>query len=117
MAGASPATICGVTPGRDADATSTRWTRWLLAGLVLPAVGAAATVALVEGAGGDFGSWETWQAVAACAACAVVPAVVAAWVVRHDGWADALLWAVVCVGVQVALVFGVGFLALGFGPE
>ena len=29
---------------------------------------------------------------------------------------EAVLWAVVCVAVQAALVFGVGFLALGYGP-
>ena len=74
-------------------------------------------LAVVEAAGGDFGSWETWQAVAALAGCALVPALVGAWLVRRDGVFDAVAWALVSVGVEVALVFGVGFFALGLGPS
>jgi hypothetical protein len=37
-------------------------------------------------------------------------------VARRGGVAEAILWALACVGVEVALVFGVGFLALGLGP-
>jgi hypothetical protein len=46
----------------------------------------------------------------------VVPAVVSAWVVRRDGWFEAVLWGVACAALQVALVLGVGFVALGLGP-
>ena len=105
-----------MTPGRDADATGGQWRRWLLAAVVLPALGAGAVVGLIEGAGGDLGDWETWQAVAALAAAVVVPAGLSLWLVRRDGAVQAAAWAVVCVGVQVALVFGVGFVALGLGP-
>ena len=105
-----------MTPGRDADASRVQWWRWLLAGVALPIVGAAAVVALIEGAGGDFGSWETWQAVAALAAAVVVPAGVSVWLVRRSGVLQAGAWALVCAGLQVALVFGVGFVALGLGP-
>jgi len=73
-------------------------------------------VGLIEGAGGDLGAWETWQAVAALAAAVVVPAAVSVWLVRHGGALQAMAWAVVCAGLQVALVFGVGFVALGLGP-
>jgi hypothetical protein len=106
-----------VTPGRDADAVGRQWRRWTLAGIVLPVLGAAAVVGLIEGAGGDFGDWETWQAVAALAACVVVPAALSVWLVRRGGVLQAVAWAVVCAGLQVALVFGVGFVALGLGPR
>ena len=33
------------------------------------------------------------------------------------GWFQALLWAVACAAIQFALVVGVGFLALGYGPS
>jgi len=105
-----------VTQGTDAEAVGGQWWRWLLAGAVLPLVGAAAVVGLIEGAGGDLGAWETWQAVAALAAAVVVPAAVCVWLVRRGGALQAMAWAVVCAGLQVALVFGVGFVALGLGP-
>jgi hypothetical protein len=64
----------------------------------------------------NLDDWAPWQAVAALAAAVVVPALAAAWVARRDGAAEAILWALACVGVEVALVFGVAFLALGLGP-
>jgi hypothetical protein len=85
--------------------------------LVLAAAGAAAVVGMLEAAGGDFGAWPTWQAIAVPAAAFVVPALLSAAVTWRYGWAQALLWAVVCAAVQFALVFGVGFLALGYGPS
>jgi hypothetical protein len=88
-----------------------------IAPLLLAAVGAAVLVALVENAGGDFGTWPLWQAIAVPAAAFFVPAVLSGWVARRGGVVEALLWAVACVGVQLALVVGVGFLWLGFGPE
>ena len=87
----------------------------LIAPLLLAAAGAAVVVALVEGAGGDFGSWPLWQAIAVPAAAFFVPAVLAA-VVARGGFVESVLWAVVCVGAQLALVLGVGFVALGYGP-
>jgi len=88
----------------------------LVVPVLLAAAGAAALVALVESAGGDFGAWPTWQAIAVPAAAFVVPALLSAAVTWRYGWVQAVLWAVVCAGVQFALVFGVGFLALGYGP-
>jgi hypothetical protein len=105
-----------VTQGSAADAIGRQWPRWLLAGIVLPVLGAAAVVGLIEGEGGDLGAWETWQAVAGLAACVVVPAGVSVWLVRRGGVPQAVAWALVCAGLQVALVFGVGFVALGLGP-
>jgi len=89
----------------------------LIAPLLLAAAGAAVVVALVEAAGGDLGAWPTWQAIAVPAAAFVVPALLSAAVTWRYGWAQALLWAVVCAAVQFALVFGLGFLALGYGPS
>jgi hypothetical protein len=88
----------------------------LVVPVLLAAAGAAALVALVESAGGDFGAWPTWQAIAVPVAAFVVPALLSAAVTWRYGWVQAVLWAVVCVAVQFALVFGVGFLALGYGP-
>jgi cytochrome bd-type quinol oxidase subunit 2 len=116
MAGASPATICRVTQGTDAEASGLQWWRWLLAGAVLPLLGAAAVVGMIEAAGGDLGAWETWQAVAALAAAVVVPAGLSVWLVWRGGALQAAASAVVCAGLQFALVFGVGFVALGLGP-
>jgi cytochrome bd-type quinol oxidase subunit 2 len=87
-----------------------------IAGVLLPVLGAAAVVALIEREGGDLGAWKTWQAVAALAGLFAVPAALVAWFARRGGAAEAVVWAVVCVGVQVALVFGVGFTALDLGP-
>jgi hypothetical protein len=89
---------------------------WLLAPLILPALGAAAVLALAENAGGDFGDWPVARTIGALAAAFVVPAALSAWFARRQGVLEALAWAVVCVGAQVALVFGVGFLLLELGP-
>jgi hypothetical protein len=90
---------------------------WVLAPLVLPALGAAAVLVLVENAGGNFADWSTSEAAAALVALFVVPAVVSGWVARRQGVAEAIAWALVCAGVQLALVVGVGFLALDLGPS
>jgi hypothetical protein len=103
-----------MTTAEGAQEARRGWVPWLLAPLVLPAMGAAVVVALVEGA--DLDSWELWQVVAALAAAVVIPAALAAFVARRFGVAEAIAWALACVGVEVALVFGVGFLALGLGP-
>jgi hypothetical protein len=89
----------------------------LIAPLLLAAAGAAVVVALIEGAGGDFGDWPLWRAVAVPAAAFVVPAVLSAWAAWRNGAVEAVLWGVFCVAVQAALVLGVGFLALGYGPD
>ena len=90
---------------------------WLLAPLLFPLVGAAAVLALVESEGGDFAGWSTGQAAAALIALFVVPAAASAWFSRRQGWGEAIAWTLVCLGVQLALVVGVGFVALGFGPS
>jgi hypothetical protein len=89
----------------------------LIAPLLLAAAGAAVVVALVEAAGGDFSSWPTWQAIAVPTAAFVVPALLSAAVTWRFGVVEAILWAFACAAVQFALVFGVGFLALAYGPS
>ncbi len=88
----------------------------LIAPLLLAAAGAAVVVALLENAGGDFGDWPLWQAIAVPAAAFAVPALLSAAVTWRNGVVEGLLWAVVCVAVQAALVFGIGFLVLDYGP-
>jgi hypothetical protein len=88
----------------------------LIAPLLLAAAGAAVLVALLENAGGDFGDWPQWQAIAVPAAAFAVPALLSAAITWRNGVVEALLWAVACAAVELALVFGVGFLALGYGP-
>jgi uncharacterized membrane protein YoaK (UPF0700 family) len=89
----------------------------LPASLLLAAAGAAVLLVVVQRAGGDFGDWPQWRAIAVPVAAFVVPAALAAFAARRGGVAEALLWAVACIGLQVALLFGVGFLALGLGPD
>jgi cytochrome bd-type quinol oxidase subunit 2 len=103
-----------MTTGDAAQEARRGWTPWLFGAVVLPVLGACAVVAVVEGV--DLDSWPTWQAAAVLAALFAVPALVAAVVARRFGVVEALAWALACTGIELALVFGVGFLALGLGP-
>jgi hypothetical protein len=84
--------------------------------VLLAVAGAAVLVALLESEGGDFSGWPTWQAIAVPAATFAVTALLSAAVTWRFGWFQAVLWAVICAALQFALVFGVAFLALGYGP-
>ena len=90
------------------------WVPWLLAPLILPALGAVVIVAVVEQV--DLDAWEVWQVAAVLGAAVLIPAALSAFVARRFGVAEAIAWALACVGMEVVLVFGVGFLALGLGP-
>jgi uncharacterized membrane protein YhhN len=90
---------------------------WLLAPLVLPAVGAAVLLAVIENAGGDLREWPVGRAAAVVAAAFVLPAALSAWFARRNGAVEAIAWAVVCLCAEVALVFGLGFGVLGLGPD
>jgi hypothetical protein len=103
-----------VTTGDATQDARRGWTPAALGAVVLPALGAAAAVAVVEEA--DLSAWASWQAAAVLAAPFAVPALVSAFVARPFGIIEAAAWALTCVGVQLALVFGVGFVALGLGP-
>jgi hypothetical protein len=88
-----------------------------IAVLLLAAAGAAVVVAVVEREGGDLSDWPLWQAIAVPAAAFAVPALLSALVMRRQGVVEAFFWALACLGVQFALVIGVGFVALGYGPD
>jgi hypothetical protein len=103
-----------MTTAQGAREARRGWMPWLLAPLVLPALGAAVVVALAEAA--ELDTWPLWQVVLVLGAAVVIPAAVSAFAARRYGVAEAIAWALACVGVEVALVFGVGFLALGLGP-
>ena len=89
----------------------------LIAPLLLAVAGAAVVVALLESEGGDLGDWPLWQAIAVPAALFLVPAALSVWIARRHGAVEAIAWAVACAAVQFALVFGAGFLLLGYGPS
>jgi hypothetical protein len=103
---------------RDEDRRRRRrgWTVWVLR-IALPILGAAAVLATLESRGGDLAGWTAAAAAALPAAELIVPAVLAGLTARDEGWAVALLWALVTLAAAVALIFGVGFLALGLGPR
>ncbi len=50
------------------------------------------------------------------AGCLLVPALLSAWVGRRHGRLDAVLWGLVTLAVELALVFGLGFAVLDLGP-
>jgi hypothetical protein len=103
-----------MTTGDAASDARRVWAPLLVGAVVLPTVGAVAVVALVTGVNLD--SWPSWQAAAVLAGLFAVPALMSAVVARRFGILEAVAWALACIGVQLALVFGVGFLALGLGP-
>jgi hypothetical protein len=47
----------------------------------------------------------------------VVPALLAGLTARHASVVEAILWALVALAAEVALVFGIGFALLGLGPR
>jgi len=93
-----------------------RWLPWLLCPVLFPSLGAAALLYVIDRAGGDFRGWTSWHVLAVVGGAFVVPAVLSAWVARRHGVLEAIAWAIACACVQLALVVGVGFLALGLGP-
>ena len=93
---------------RAADRRERRrsWTVWALR-VLLPLLGAAAVLLVLQR--------RDWSTLAAAVALAV-PAVVSAWLARRDGVADVILWLLVTLAAELALVFGVGLVLLGLGP-
>ena len=90
---------------------------WLAVTALLPLAGAAIVALVVEREGGDLRDWSDVAAAAFLAAAFLVPALVAAWLRRRDGWILAVAVGCGTLAVQVALVFGVAFAALGLGPD
>jgi len=90
---------------------------WLLALLIVPAVAAAGFVAALEAAGGDLGGWSSASAAALVFGAFVAPAALSGWFARSLGRYEAFALALCTLSIAVALVFGVAFLALGYGPR
>ena len=89
---------------------------WLICLLPLPAAGAGVLLAIIDGQGGDLRELSTGAAVGVVAGCLLVPALASAWVGRRHGRLDAVLWGLVTLAVELALVFGLGFAVLDLGP-
>ena len=90
---------------------------WVLALLVLPAAGAAGFVAVLEGAGGDLGAWSSGAATAFVIGAFVGPAALSGWFARSLGRYEAFALALCTLLLEVALVFGIAFVELGYGPR
>jgi hypothetical protein len=89
----------------------------VLALLVLPAAGAAGFVVILESARGDLGRWSPAAAAAFVVAAFVGPAALSGWCARLLGRWTAVGLAGCTLLTEVALVFGVAFVALGYGPR
>ena len=76
-----------MTTGDAAQDARRGWTPWLVGAVVLPVLGAAATVAVVENV--ELDTWEAWQAALLLAATFVVPAALSAWVAWSFGLVEA----------------------------
>ena len=93
-----------------------RLTPWLVCLVPLPAIGAGLLLAIIDGQGGDLRELSTAAAVAVVAGCLLVPALLSGWVGRRHGALDGVLWALVTLALELALVFGLGFAVLDLGP-
>jgi hypothetical protein len=89
---------------------------WLLCLVPLPALGAGALLGIVDASGGDLRDLSAGAAAALVAGCLLAPALLSAWVGRRHGRLDAVLWGLVTLAVELALVFGLGFALLDLGP-
>jgi hypothetical protein len=89
---------------------------WILCLLPLPAAGSGALLVLLDSSGGDLRDLSAAGAALAVAACLLVPALISAWIGRRHGTLDAVLWGLVTLAVELALVLGLGFAVLDLGP-
>jgi cation transport ATPase len=90
---------------------------WLLALLIVPAAAAAGFVAVLEAADGDLSAWSWAPAAAFVAGAFIGPAALSGWFARSLGRYEAFALALCTLSIEVALVFGVAFAALGYGPQ
>ena len=93
-----------------------RLTPWLICLVPLPALGAGTLLAIIDASGGDLRERSAAAAAAIVAGCLLVPALASGWFGRRHGRLDAVLWALVTLAVELALVFGLGFALLDLGP-
>ena len=90
---------------------------WICAPLLLPVAGAAAALAVLEGDGGDLSGGSSASVGLFCAAVLGLPAALSAWLARRRGRIEPVGWAAITLLMQIALVFWVGLVLLGYGPE
>jgi hypothetical protein len=83
----------------------------------LGALGALVLLVAVQAGGGDLSGVPGLLATLIALVLLLGPAVVAARLGRSEGWPTALALGVCAFGVELVLVFGVGFALLGLGPE
>jgi hypothetical protein len=112
--------IAGRSRERERKATRRdRWTGfllWLLAPLLLPAAGAAAFVKVLDAAGGTLARWSTPAAAGFALAAFGLPVALTVLLARRRGRLERAAWALITLFAQLALIFWVGFVALGYGP-
>ncbi len=89
---------------------------WLICLVPLPALGAGVLLAIIDGEGGDLRELTGPAAALLVAGCLLLPALLSGWIGRRHGRLDAVLWALVTLAVELALVFGLGFAVLDLGP-
>jgi hypothetical protein len=89
---------------------------WLACLVPLPVLGAGALLAIVDASGGDLRDLSAGAASAVVAGCLLIPALLSAWIGRRHGRVDAVLWGLVTLAIELALVFGLGFALLDLGP-
>ena len=93
-----------------------RITPWLICLVPLPAIGAGTLLAVIDSSGGDLRELSGAAAAGLVAACLLVPALASGWIGRRHGRVDAVLWGLVTLAVELAIVFGLGFAVLDLGP-
>ena len=93
-----------------------RITPWLLCLIPLPAAGAGTLLAIIDSSGGDLRELSAGAAAGLVSACLLVPALLSGWIGRRHGRVDAVLWGLVTLAVELAIVFGLGFAVLDLGP-
>jgi MFS family permease len=89
---------------------------WLVCLIPLPALGAGVLRAVIDSSGGDLRELSGAAAAGVVAAGLLVPALLSGWIGRRHGRVDAVLWALVTLAIELALVFGLGFALLDLGP-
>jgi hypothetical protein len=89
---------------------------WLVCLVPLPAIGAGVLLAVMDASGGDLRDLSAASAALLIAGGLLVPALVSGWLGRRHGRLDAVLWALVTLAIELALVFGLGFAVLDLGP-
>jgi FtsH-binding integral membrane protein len=87
----------------------TRILLWLCAPLLFPAAGAAAATAVIEE--------RPASRLALFVAAVAVPAALTLWLARRRGWLERIVWPLVTIAATFALMFWVGFVWLGYGPD